>query len=337
VPKVAPCHATLAAAMIDAGDTLALLEAIEPGVEGRDLEALVRRPELARMFPAVGISTRRGLGYLRAAGSPTACTGLGEAGRQVVEYFGELRSRSAEFRALAADMAAQESAIVADAWSRTATLLPDSQRPPGLRFVFLPIGLDFRTERETVYMDPLAALGLGPEGIRATLAHELHHVGRYRLTGENLTLMSPEPALPPGDIRAVFREWATWLEAEGIADCVSNITETAAPILHRVAEMRRQQMRDFDQLLPPLLARIRRASRRTEPARADLRRLRRDLRWLAHPLGARIAGAVLSSSGRPALIECVGQPKLLLQRYNDVAGGGRPARFDPETILWLDP
>jgi len=320
--------------MVVAAETLSLLSALHEGASADHLGALLAGRELTRIFPAVGISQAAGLHYLRAVAGQTAREELDEAGREVAGYFSELLQRRGELLDLVREIRAEERSLVASAWARTTQLLPPSCPLGDVRLVLLPIALDFRTDRESVYMDPLAALALGREGIVRTLAHELHHVGRYWVTGQNLTLMSPDP--PITDVHAVFSEWATWLEAEGIADCVSNAVESDIPLLHEMVGVRRRQMAESPNLLRGALARIRRTSASVEDKATELEPLRRDLRLLAHPIGARMAESIRSGFGREALVDCVGHPASFLGRYNELAATIDEPMFDGTLLLWLN-
>ena len=321
--------------MIEAEGTLAILQALEEPAETSRLEDLLREPDLSRMFPAVGISRSRGLGYLEAVRHVSPRENLDETGREVLSYFEELIQRRNEFESLLRDLRANESTLVATAFERTRRFLPGSCVLGAPRLVFLPIGFDFRADRETVYMDPLAALQYGLAGIRDTLSHELHHVARYRLTGENLTLMRPEEGDSPTDVHAVFREWASWLEGEGIADCVWNMTQTEIPALQSAVRKRCEQMAEFAKLLERSLVRFRESAARRSKSPSEWGVLRDDLRGLAHPVGACIAQEILNGLGRRSLVQCVGHPRAFLERYNMLAEKRKLTAIDGNLVDWL--
>ncbi len=185
-------------------------------------------------------------------------------------------------------------------------------------------------------MDPWTATSLGLKGVRVTLAHEFHHVGRYLVTGENLNIMDP---LPPGhlkDVRSVFRNWASWLETEGIADCVSSVTETDVPVLHGIVEVRRRQMEGYGELLRGCLSQLASAEANPSIQAEDLEKLRSGLRDLAHPIGARMAKFIEAEQGRPALRSCVGRPAEFLQRYDAIVRERGEPEFGPHYLAWLD-
>jgi hypothetical protein len=234
------------------------------------------------------------------------------------------------------ELRAREASLLAEAWARAAEMLPTRLDCGGVRLVVLPIGLDFRTERDTVYMDPIAAVALGLDGIGRILAHELHHIARYRLTGQNLTLMTPDPLDARATVRGVFGEWATWLEAEGIADCVSNVTQIDVRALRGIVEARRRQMADYAGLLSQALKRIRDESAKRTVALPELELLRGELRSLAHPIGARMAETILSTEGRAALVGCVGRPANFLRQYARHGPAGGAVEIEETLFDWVE-
>jgi len=320
--------------MFEAEDTFALIDALEEGARAPRWESLLERRDLRRMFPAVGIPRAQGIRYLEAAGNPDGGKGLDEVGRMVVGYLVELLQRRGRIASLLRELEVAGPSLEAAAFARARELLPDSCAVGAVRYVLLPIGYDFRTDRETVYMDPLAALEYGRAGIETTLSHELHHVARYRLTGENLTLMRPGEERPARDVPGIFREWASWLEAEGIADGVSNATDVEIPALRAAIELRREQMANYAGLLEGALARLRRTLSDEMKDEGPRQSLRQFLLALAHPVGARMAEHVRADLGRESVIECVGRPDLFVERYNRVARRRELVEVDESFLRW---
>ena len=324
-------------AVIEAEATLRLVSALAGRAGRPELESVLSDPDLALVFPAFGIPRRTGIEYLRAVGNPERLSALDEPGRAAVGYLSELVGRSEAITALLGRLSAGEPDLAARAFKRTQEFLPAGCEQGEPRLVLLPLLYDCRTDRETVYIDPLAALALGPEGIRHTLSHELHHVARYRLTGEALTLMRPGVRAPPRDARAAFVEWAAWLEAEGIADCASNMTETDVPALRTAAMHRREQMATYETLLSEILGRFEEQAARSPVDPAGMEPLMADALGLAHPLGCRMAGAVDAGLGRTALVECVGRPGTFLARYNEAARRASLTPVGKSFVGWLSP
>jgi hypothetical protein len=322
--------------MIEADATLSLLTALSGGASIAELSGLLRRPELKRVFPAMGIPTDRGLQYLEAVLDPPRRERLDEPGRQVVAYVLELVRLRGEFEVLLRKFREVELPLTTAAFAATREFLPDSCDLGEIRFVFLPIGLDFRTDQQSVYMDPLAALQYGLDGIRRTLSHEFHHVARYRWTGVTLTLMRMDEERPPQSTLEILRDWSAWLEAEGIADCVSKATDVEIPALTEALKERRRQLEEYGALLEGALGRLRNALAGEARSEADRVTLRHELLQLAHPVGSQMAERIYANRGRPALVECVGNPALFVRRYSTIAREQGLVEFDDNLLRLLE-
>jgi hypothetical protein len=322
--------------MIEAEDTLAFVSALQERAPTSRFESLFEKPELSLMFPAVGIPTARGIKLLEAMLDPARGGNFDEEDRMVATYLDELVRERGPFERLLQELREAEAELLRSAFEKTREYLPESCRLGKVRLVFLPIGYDFRTDRETVYIDPLAALQHGLDGIRKTLSHELHHIARYRLTGENITMMREDERKRPRLLPDLFREWVTWLEAEGIADGIWNITDTDIPALRQAAERRRQQMTDYQRLLGEALAQFH-STLTCSAANAPVREaFRRELMTIAHPVGARMAGAIVSDLGPASLVDCVGHPGNFVHRYNEAAKGQRLIEIDQTLLEWVE-
>ncbi len=299
------------------------------------LTALLEHPDLRRIFPAVGIARSQGLRGLEAVRSSDPGLAHGATETQVAAYFRALLASEDRLRELVEYLQSHEAELTGAAFERTRRLLPEQCMLGTVRFAILPLAYDFRTDRESVFMDPLAALAYGPAGIERTLSLELHHVGRYRLTGVNLTLMEPDEEPEPDAPSDVFRSWAAWLEAEGIADCVASAVDEDIPALHAGIERRRQQLAQYRSLLTEVLDRFRQADRRNAADRSELRVLSQELLDLAHPVGAGLAGRILSKLGPTALTACVGQPELFLRSSDRVAPASGASPFGEPFLGWM--
>lgn len=321
--------------MFDAGPITRLLEALAEGDGPLRVERVLEDPDLALMFPAVGVANSMGLGVLTAVKRSSSPEKFSEEERTVFAYFSDLAHGRTAIERLCRDLAAQETRLISSAFTRTREWLPSSLARREVRVVPLPLGYDFRTDGSTLYMDPLAALEMGTEGICETWAHELHHIARYWLTGVNLTLMRPEARTPPASCREAAREGFTWMEAEGIADCVSSIVQSKAPLLRAAVEQRREQLAHFEDLFRPIADRLVRAAGGTEASGSEAEALGSGMMRYAHPLGFRMADAIRSSFGGPELISCVGEPLRFAMRYGEAAARLGLPRLDSHVLEWL--
>lgn len=314
--------------MADSDDLIALLDALRDGASAEEFGRIVARPDLGRALRSVGVPPVETPGWLEAAARPEGRGTFSPEGTEVIEYFRALRAARPEIDEILRALVTDETDLVRSAFERTRPWLPPGTELGEVRLVLVPLGFDFRTDRETVYIDPLAAVALGRRGTRATLSHELHHVARYRRTGENLTLMRPEEDPVPETRMGLAAEWARWLEAEGIADAVSNVTQTPVEPLRRAAEQRRQQMDEYASLFRGATAHL----RDTPDGALGWEALRRELHGLAHPVGARMAEAIAADLGREALVDCVGRPVEFVRAFEEVARRRAMADLD---VAWL--
>jgi hypothetical protein len=311
--------------VIEAEETLRFVRALAAhDREATDTAAAA--PLLARAWSSLGIPADALRAALRAITHRESSDRTDAEVREVAAYFARLADARVEIERFVDSFRADEWAITHEAFSRTRAFLPTGATLGEVRFVIVPLGLDFRTEGQSAYVDPLAGAALGAGGVRTTLAHEFHHIARFRLTGEDLTLMRPEPTLPAPDAASVARYWATWLEAEGIADCVSNVTDTDVPALRSIVDLRRRQMADYETLLRGALDAFRAADTDADTTRWV--RVKRELLPIAHPVGARMAQEILAGAGRGALVDCVGRPAAFVRQYNEVAIARRRVTFD---------
>jgi Putative zinc dependent peptidase (DUF5700) len=323
--------------MIEADSTFALLDALQRRADRKELETLFTDPDLALMFPALGIPTADGLEMFESFLEAQAGGSFGPDAPPIFEYATDLGTHRDSLERLLVDLKEAEVELTRAAFEETRRLLPigaDLGRP---RIVVLPLGYDFRTDGDSLYMDPLAALSLGLDGIRKTWSHEFHHIARFRLTGRNLTLMRPDAGGSSLDMTEVVSDWAAWLEAEGIADCVSNMTQTDVPALREAAKVRSEQMADYQPLLTGALEGIHQNARVSRNSAAPFVELRSALRALAHPIGARMAGTILEVDGKSGLVDCVGKPKRFVTRYSDLASSRGLVGFDADVLRLIVP
>ncbi|MGA7922428.1 MAG: DUF5700 domain-containing putative Zn-dependent protease [Thermoplasmata archaeon] len=301
----------------DATATLHLLQLVESNPSSDQLDVLLSLPDLQSMLRAFRLSKEKIIPWLRAVKGASVIGSQDETGRFVKDYFGELLRHREEIQALAVQLGEQCSAILEDAFTSTRAYLPNGSSMGDVRLVLLPLAYDCRTDRETIYMDPLSSLTYGTDGIRGTLAHELHHVARYRITREDLTLMRPDARPAPQDVPATLREWAAWMESEGVADCVSNMGQFDHPFLREAVRARRDQERNYTSILTRIFEGLPPCNRPVTPG--ELVQLRETLKELAHPVGHALAAEIEQTLGRKVLVDCVGRSKRFLERFNEVA------------------
>ncbi|HEV2316507.1 MAG TPA: DUF5700 domain-containing putative Zn-dependent protease [Thermoplasmata archaeon] len=316
----------------DGRGLLTLLRAVGAGAAATEIRATLEHPDLVAAAVGLGLTPEDLLqGFTHDLDSPVPNATV----RPIAAYCGELLRHRSEIESLAEVLEHSGPGMVRESLVRTTRWLPTGVEPGEIRLVLVPLGFDFRTDRGTVYLDPLSALEYGTEGIRDTLSHELHHVARYRLTGEELTLMRPDAVSVPDDLAGTLREWASWLEAEGIADCVWSMTQLETTALREAARVRRDQEERFGSILRGVFDGL-----RSHPADADrsaLPELRANLRQLAHPVGHAMAMTIERELGHDTLIGCVGRPRRFVEEYNHAASRTSRVRFEVDRFGWDGP
>ena len=271
----------------DATATLHLLQLVESNPSSDQLDVLLSLPDLQSMLRAFRLSKEKLIPWLRAVKGASVLGSQDETGRFVKDYFGELLRHREEIQALAVQLGEQCSAILEDAFTSTRAYLPNGSSMGDVRLVLLPLAYDYRTDRETIYMDPLSSLTYGTDGIRGTLAHELHHSrevpnhtrGPYSYEARRSAGASGRP----GDAR----EWAAWM-SPGVADCVSNMGQFDHPFLREAVRARRDQERNYTSILTRIFEGLPPCNRPVTPG--ELVQLRETLKELAHPCRARSRG-----------------------------------------------
>lgn len=212
------------------------------------------------------------------------------------------------------------------------SLLPSLVRLERARVVFVPLDYDAMVDRTTVYLDPLLALMVGEAGVARILSHEFHHIGRFLLTGENISGI--EPKLDPRHLTwtGLVRFWASLLEMEGIADLVFDVTDLELPIYRAMMARRERVTSSYGRHL-------RRAERillnRPVSSRAERRAIGRAVEIVlrdGHPLGKRMAETIQVEFGKRRLIQSVGRPERFFRAYQDAAAKSGLFQFSEELL-----
>jgi hypothetical protein len=311
---------------VEAEATSRLIEELRDGADRQRLSVVLKEPELALIFPSLGMPVQQGIEVLHAA-----CAAPGPGARDPTDdwigsYVRALREVKDPLDQLLTELRDRKLDVLVSAFQRTREYLPVGCEIGSPRLVMLPLGYDSRTDGETIYMDPVASVRLGVDGMIHALSHELHHVARYRLTGENLTLMHPGDQAKPGSAHELLLQWIKWLEAEGVADCASNMIDENIAELAAAREARRQQMVDYARLLAGMIDTIRDSG--SSAGGRNLEEIAAESRGIAHPVGARMGERIEREFGRSALVDCVGRPGMFLRRFEAVARSDDGSEID---------
>jgi len=216
--------------------------------------------------------------------------------------------------------------------AKAQSFLPSPVSLATTRVAFVPMDYDAMVDRTTVYFDPLLAVMIGEVGVTRLLSHEFHHIGRFLLTGENISGIDLN--LDPRRLSwtGLIRFWASLLEMEGIADLVFDVRDLGLPRYRPMMARRQRVTATYGQHL-------RRAERilldRPVSGRAQRREIGRAMQVVlrdAHPLGRRMAETVQSEFGRRKLIQCVGRPERFFRAYQDAAAASGVFRFSEELL-----
>jgi len=291
---------------------LKLLGDTNSGAEARGALARSPFPAMLRVF---GVPSSRGTNCIRAVQKGLPLEGGTENERSLVRYLVRLWTSRTELRPFLSELARSQSELLTPAADQAEEYLPRKGLVQHARIVLLPLKYDARVDASTVYLDPLLALRVGRDGVRRLLAHELHHVARYALTRQNLSGMpSPRRRLPVRWERRV-RLWVSYMEMEGIADRVFDLT-TFRLAVHR--RMRAERAR-ITRRAPAELQRCQniflRAKRRGSVGRRSPEVRSEEPFSEVHPLGAYMAGRIQEAVGTAELARLVGRPGAFIRAY----------------------
>ena len=216
--------------------------------------------------------------------------------------------------------------------ARAQALLPVPVRLERAGVVFTPLDYDAMVDGNTVYFDPLLASMIGATGVARLLSHELHHIGRFLLTGENISGLDPRLASRQLTWTELIRFWASLLEMEGIADMVFDVRDLSLPSYRRAMARRDRVASSYG----PHLRRVERILlKRPGGPRAGPGAMGRAMQVVlkdAHPLGKRMAETIRTEFGKQSLVRSVGHPERFFRAYQDAAVAARSFQFSEELL-----
>lgn len=319
--------------VFDTQPSQALLDYLGGRLSSRREASFSSDPAFRPMLEQFGIKPARASVVLNSARVANLRRHLSPPEAAFSTYLSEMQESAAMLRDLLRMLNEEQDDITRRAFQRTKRLLPAQARVDEATVVFLPMRYDARVDFTTVYLDPMLALLVGQAGVTKMLAHELHHIGRYALTRENLGGISADPKLT--DLPSTLRYWVSLLELEGIADCVFDLTEFDLPVHRKMIEQRSNVRQHYGRFLAKIevaLLQLPPSSGRPRPPSASVQAL---IRSHVHPLGRRLAEAILSGLGRARLAACVGDPTEFVNSYQEVARSRGAFEFGPVLVARL--
>lgn len=317
---------------MDGQPTLRLLADLAHGEPGSPAIRLRSNPTLRVAFHMANLPPGRAWRIADGIRDGELRVGTSIEERRFARYISQLKSLETGVTESLAKLKNAFSRIRRRSAEEAQSLLPARVGLERARVVFVPLHFDAMVDRTTVYFDPLLALMVGERGVTRVLTHEFHHIGRFLLTGENISGINPR--LDPRHLTwtGLIRFWASLLELEGVADLVFDVKDLALPVY-------RPMMARRECVTSTCARHLRRAERilldRPVNSRAERRAIGRAVQILlrdGHPLGKRLAEAILDEFGKPRLIQCVGRPERFFRAYQDAAANSGLFRFSEELL-----
>jgi len=240
-----------------------------------------------------------------------------------------LGARAAELRRT---LAGWQRADVTAAAARALAYLPADARIHATVYVMIKprtnsFVWDVRTDPAIfLYLDP----AMTAAQLENTVAHELHHIGFASIAGstDSVLLTLPDGVRPAAEWLGAFGEGVAMLAAAGGPD-VHPHTASAAPDKARwdrdVANFNDDLRKVERFFLDVIGGRLAGDSIRTVAAEFY------GVQGPWYTVGWKMAATVERGFGRPALLECLRDPRLLLARYNAAAGDSL-ARWSPALL-----
>lgn len=321
--------------VFDTQPSQALLDFLAGRLSSEKDSSFASDPALGPMFKQLGIRSTRASLVLNSARNANLRRQLSPTEAAFSEYLSAMREGAAMLRDLMRALVEEQDDLTHRAFARTKKFLPSHVRVDDATVVLLPMGYDARVDYTTVYLDPMLALLVGQAGVSKLLSHEFHHLGRYAITGENLSGMSTRAESKLTDLPSTLRHWISLLELEGIADCVFDMTEFDLPVHRKMIAERNRVRQRYGRFLAKIEVALLRVPPTSGRPRSRSPAVQTLLRSHVHPLGRRLAETVLTGLGRARLVECVGNPPEFLNSYQEVARKQGAFQFGPVLVARL--
>lgn len=238
-------------------------------------------------------------------------SGLSKDCTELLNYIENIKNRQKELELFFTLLRKQEESIRAEAISRAKAYLPEGVSFEKLNVYFIPLPYNANADHRGVYLDPIFAMDIGLDGLKAVIAHEAHHIGRNSITKERLEF--DDSPLDKLAYRFVS------LECEGVANLVSEATEI--PEMRKVALFRTRIMGEFEKhldLLQEVFLNLLHENITPREARILMNKSWFTTAHLA-PIGIAMASKIEQTFGRAQLIETVGDTVAFLEAYQRVA------------------
>ncbi|OAA29432.1 hypothetical protein AT15_01795 [Kosmotoga arenicorallina S304] len=253
--------------------------------------------------------------------------GLSKDASELVSYIESLKEKEREILSFAAEILPEEETIWNEVIERAREYLPENASFESFELFFTPMPRNARITPRSAYCDPLFALEVGKEGLISLCSHLAHHIGRGSI--------AKEFDFNPDSINDLIVEKFVFLEAEGIANCVSDARNL--PTMNKLKEFRDKIEDEFSGYLD-ILQELYLGYHRGE-YKGNLESLK-EKAWLLNsfivPAGCRMAFEIEKAFGREALVKTVGKPLEFLKLYQKAAEENNLFLFEEETFEYLE-
>lgn len=253
--------------------------------------------------------------------------GLSKDAAELVYYIERLKEREKDVLDFAAEILPNEDAIWEEVIEKAKAYLPSNASFKSFELYLTPMPRNARLTPRSAYCDPLFALEVGKEGLVSMCTHLAHHAGRESVV--------EELEFDPDSVKDLIVEKFVILEAEGIANCVSDARDL--PTMNKLKEFREKIEDEFSGYLD-ILQELYLGYHHGE-YEGDLESMKSKA-WLLNsfivPAGCRMALEIEDTFGRKALVETVGHPLEFLKLYQKAAKKKNLFLFENETFSYLE-